>query len=314
MARRDLTSSAAARAVALVAVLLLAAAVVALSLLALQRGDAPNADATPRPVPSFAYDQTEPTASAAPSPSSAAATASAPGAAERMLAVASEGTLWRATAGSCGDGDGVAPLVETSTDDGASWQDVTPRYRGIGQVRALTGLAGTEGEMIADIGADCETQWLRTFTQGRFWEPYPDLLDGATYLSRADPSAMVTPDGEVAMPCAQPWGLHVGSLRAAAVCDAVAHTRAADGDWQALPWTGVVAVDIVGDATVAVHTGAAACPDGVAVSRATGDGTADDAISLISCVAGVDAAAPVAVAALDDDVWVWHADTVVPVS
>lgn len=309
MTRGAVMSSPVARAVAVVAVLLLAAVVAGLSFAALQRGDAPGADASPRPVPSFSYGAGGPTASVTPSPTAIAAAPSAPGAAERMLALASEGTLWRATAGSCGT---VEPLVERSTDGGASWTDVTPRYRGIGQVRALTGFAGTEAEMIADLdGTACETQWLRTFTQGRFWEPYPELFTGASYLSPAELSVMVTPGGEVEVPCATPWGLHVGSAQSTLVCDGTAQRLVAgDDEWTALAPTGVVAVDVTGPDTVVVHTDAASCPDGGAVSRVAGDG----AVSSVGCVSGADLSAPVAVAALGDEVWVWAGDTVTPVA
>lgn len=324
MAHRDLTGSPAARAVALVAVAALAAVVVVLCLLALQRDDAADAGGpeTPAPAPTFTFGSstdapaegaggTDPEAPApspaAPAPGSGTSGAPvAPGAGERFLARGSEGSLWRATAGACGETE---PLVERSDDEGESWVDVTPRYREIGQVRALYGFAGTEAEMVADLG-DCEAEWLRTFTQGSFWEPYPDLLESATYPSADDPAVLVTPSGDVALPCASPWSLRVGAQQSAVVCDGVAHVRVGAGAWSALPVGNVAAVDVVARETAVVHADAAACPDGLAVSRVDADGT----VSPAGCVEDAEPAEPVAIAAFDGELLVWAGDAVTPLT
>ncbi len=83
---------------------------------------------------------------------------------ERFFAIG-DGAWWRATAGSCGTAE---PLIERSTDAGATWIDVTPRYRNIGQIASLDPLAGTEAEMVSSMGEACETQALRTYTQGTY--------------------------------------------------------------------------------------------------------------------------------------------------
>src|SRR3546814_11031113 len=91
--------------------------------------------------------------------------------------------MWRGIAGECG---AAAPLIERSGDGGQSWEDVTPGYRGIGQVISLDSFAGTEAETVARMGAGCETQALRTFTQGEFWEPYPEVLAASRYADPAE--------------------------------------------------------------------------------------------------------------------------------
>ncbi len=210
---------------ALVAVL--AVAVILLSVLAIVRTEraAESVTTTPRPVPSITISPTtspSPSASAAP----AAPAATLPGAAERFLSVG-PGALWRATAGRCGETE---PLLERSTDDGATWQDVTPRYLGIGQILSLEAFADTEAQMVALTGPGCELQALRTFTQGRFWEPYPDVLAASTYVDPADPATVVVAGSTVSAPCPEPWGVRAASGTVGLICDGTAYERI-DGTW-----------------------------------------------------------------------------------
>lgn len=302
MARPDLSASPAARALAVVAVAGLALVVVALSVLALQRDDALDpAAATPAPVPSFSFRGSD-----TPPPSATPTDAPPPtmtsGADERFLAQSSEGTLWRATAGACG---GTEPLVERSDDAGDSWVDVTPRYRGIERVRALYGFSGTEAEMVADL-AECEPEWLRTFTQGDFWELYPDLLEQATYPAPDDPAVLITPAGDVPLPCAAPTSIRIGSQQTALVCDGVPQVRIGSAAWSPLPVDQVVAVDVLGRSTAVARVDPEACADGLALAWIDGDA----AVAPAGCLDGADPAAPTAIAALDDVLVVWSGDRV----
>lgn len=304
MARRHLDASPAARALSVVGVAALTLAVVALVALALQQDRSPQTagEATAGPVPSFSFpgEGSSPSATPTASPSIAAPSA---GASERFLARSAEGVLWRATAGACG---AVEPVVERSADDGASWSDVTPRYRGISQVRSLSGFGAADAEMIVDL-AGCEPQLLRTFTQGRFWELYPDLLARATYPGGSGPVALTTPAGEVALPCATPSSVRVGSQQTALICDGVPQSRVGTGTFAALPVDRAVALDVLGRATAVARIDDAACPDGVALSWIDAAGE----VSPAGCVTGVDTAEPVAIAAFDDELIVWAGERVV---
>lgn len=207
---------------ALVAVL--AVAVTLLSVLAIVRTQraAESVTTTPRPIPSITIPVT-----ASPSPATTGLpAATAPGAAERFLS-AGPGALWRATAGRCGETE---PLLERSTDDGATWQDVTPRYLGIGQILSLEAFADTEAQMVALMEPGCELQALRTFTQGRFWEPYPDVLAASTYVDPADPATVVVAGSAVSAPCPEPWGIRAASGTVGLICDGTAYQRV-DGTW-----------------------------------------------------------------------------------
>lgn len=272
---------------------------VVLAFFAVERNSTPPSDETPDPVPSFTLGtRTTPTPTASQT-APAAAGAGAPGADARFLSVGSD-VIWRATAGECGT---TAPVIERSTDAGETWTDVTPAYRGIGEVLSLDAIAQVQAETIARVGSGCETQALRTFTQGQFWEPYADVLSASRYLDPADGASVVTPAGEVTTPCAEPWSFRASGEVVALVCDGVAH-RLVDGTWSALPATDVVALAISG-ATVLTASEADGCA-GVALTRWSGADLADQAS--LGCVLGADPSAPLAVAGTADAALVWSGD------
>jgi len=276
---------------------LLAVVVAALSVLSLQHARPATAGETAAPVPTFTFGAAptptaEPTETAAPNPTAPAPLA-APGAAERLLSMGSD-AWWRATAGACGAD---APLVERSADGGQTWSDVTPGYRGLAQVRALAAFGGTQGELIGDLGDGCETQLLRTFTQGQFWETYPDLLVAATYLDAG--GAVVSPAGSIPAPCSVPWGLRADGTTVALLCDGIAY-RLDGGSWTALSDASAVALAVDAGGVLVAHADAACA--GLAVTRYA------DAPVMIGCVD--DAQPPVAIAASEGAVALWSADRV----
>jgi hypothetical protein len=294
-----------------VLVAVLAIATIVLVVLALQSVRPSPADVTQSPAPSFTFGGASPSASptTSPAPTPSLTPSSTPetsaasfGAAERFFAIGSDG-WWRATAGVCG---GETPLLEHSTDGGRTWEDVTPNYRGIAQIASLDAFAGSEAEMVAGMGAACEVQALRTFTQGEFWQPYPEVLAVARYPQLADPASIVLPRGAVQAPCAEPASFRAVGDVVALVCEGTVSVLT-DGEWQALPATDAVALTI-DDGTLVAAARTADC-EGVALSRWSGDGFATS--TPLGCAAGVDAAAPLAVAATADSAWVWTDDRLV---
>jgi hypothetical protein len=268
----------------------LAIGVIALAYLAITQSRGGEVDGTPRPVPSFTPDPTAtPTATPPPAPTTVA-TIVAPGAGERFLS-AGNGALWRGTAGVCGE---VEPTLERSTNDGETWVDVSPRYLGIGQLLAVDAFAGSEAEIVALMGDDCELQALRTFTQGRFWEPNDDVLAAATYLDPAEPATVITADGDVAAPCASPWGLRADGDTTALICDGTAFTLTSD-EWQPVA-SGVMALAV---ADGALFT-AGATPECAGLSITA---------SAPACAPDASPAGPAALTESDGDTLVWSADT-----
>ncbi|GGH41133.1 hypothetical protein [Microbacterium album] len=226
---------------------------------------------------------------------------------ERLLAVGAGGVLWRAVAGSCEAG--VEPLLERSVDDGVTWTDVTPRYRGITQIMSLAPFAADQAEMVATIadGADpCATRAMRTFSGGEFWSDYDDVLAASTFLA-FDRSAVVAPGAELPVPCAEPRSFQRAGDLIAAVCDGDAVVW--DGaSWQPAGPADVVAVAGEGGAFVALH--AAADCEGLAVSVVAETGASGVPV----CSPDLSPAAPTAVALTDGGVTVWHGDEVVTVA
>lgn len=304
MARRPPGVSTSARWLAGVLVAALAIGTIVLAVIAVDRVRSAPSTAEPGPAPSFSFGGAAtptPEPSATPTPPASGVLAY-PRAQERFLSVGSGG-MWRGIAGECG---GAAPLIERSADGGRSWEDVTPGYRGIAQVVSLDAFAGTEAEAVARMGAGCETQALRTFTQGEFWEPYPEVLAASRYADPAAPSSVVTPQGAVPAPCADPRSVRAAGPTVALVCEATGYVLGGDRQWVPLPTADAVAVAIGGDALV-VAARAPGC-EGLEISRLTGDGFAQ--ATPLGCAA-VDSAAPVAVAAAGDGALVWSGDALI---
>jgi hypothetical protein len=288
----------------------LAVATILLVVLALQSVRPAPVDGSPVPTSTFTREpRPVSTGAASATPTStptAASPASYPREQERFFAIGSDG-WWRATAGSC---DGPAPLIEHSVDGGETWEDVTPTYRGIAEIATLNAFAGSEAEVVAGVGAACETQALRTFTQGEFWQPYDDVLAASRYTDPANPASVVTPGGAVAAPCAEPRSFRVAGGIVALVCDGRAFVLGDGATWQALQATDAVALTIAGDAVLTAER-AADC-EGVAVTRWTGDGFST--VDSLGCAAGVDPAAPLALADADGEALVWSGDALIPAS
>jgi hypothetical protein len=282
--------------ISVVIVAALAIGVIALALLALDRGRPDPVDtgagasitASPSPSASDAVPSASPSADDSipePSPVPAPVVARAD---ERFLTLGTDGVMWRATAGDCIAG--TTPVIERSNTGGASWNDVTPLYRDITQVARIDPLAGTQAQAVATLTAECTTEALRTFTQGRFWEPYPDELGTMTFIDPLDAGVVVTPGGVVAAPCANARSLREDDI-VALICDGAVYTL--DGPaWLDTGLRDAVALTVAGSSVVAAQTSAACA--GVTLAG--------------TCVAGTDAAAPTALASDGATVWIWNGE------
>ncbi|NHI17997.1 hypothetical protein [Microbacterium excoecariae] len=274
----------AGRVFAIIGVVALAVAVGGLSLYAMNRvGQAPSAS----PIASSSASSPTPTASASPAGDAASGdgasaepavtvVADTPAVAEeRFLALGAGDIVWRGTAGSCQEG--VAPLLERSTDGGGTWTDVTPTYRGVTQLMGLDPFAEEQADIVASLldeesEADpCETRAIRTFSQGQFWGDEVELFASASFVTPGR-AGVVAAGVDVSAPCAEPFGLRADDGVVAVVCDGSAQVLR-DGAWAPLGGlSDVVAVDIV-DGTVYAAHGDASCA-GLAVSAAGPDGLA----------------------------------------
>lgn len=270
----------------------LAAGTVALTVAAVAHGNPDEADAASPVTTASPTGATtpSPTASPTPTPPTLAPLARAD---ERFLMIDASGTAWRGVAGSCVAG--TAPQVERSADGGSTWADVTPAYLGIRQIAGILPLTAGEAQLVAATDAACTTLGLRTYTQGVFWEPYPEVLTGATYLPTADPIAPVTPIGAPPAPCAEPTSLSVSGSYAALLCDQQPYVWSAElGD----SWVGIAAASparavLVSNDTLTIARASAEC-SGLAISSTA---ASDRSTFTTSCQPDLDPSAPAVLAA-----------------
>lgn len=277
---------------------LLAVSAIVLTFLALDHvGTRPSGSDT-APVPTFAQSP-EPLPSPSPSGTSTP-TVLHERSLERFLTT-SAGVLWRGTAGQCGSSE---PLLERSTDEGESWADVTPRYLEIGQLIALTPFADGQAEIIALMGADCEVHALRTFTQGQFWESYPEVLAASQYVAPARPESIERSESAVAAPCADARGMRQTDVGLAAICDRTAYVLDQDAEWLALPPEDVSALTFDGDEILIAH--ASEQCSGTSLTRYTSAG--DAAPEEPECIDGLEPNLPAAIASSGGEVLIWSGD------
>lgn len=291
MARRSHSRPAAWISAVVVVVLAVVAAV--LVIVAIDRSRPAPTNESLAPIPTFGVTTPPPSTSPTPTIAPVAPVARVD---ERFLTVSSEGVLWRGVAGSCSDA--VAPLIERSTDGGDSWSDVTPLYLGLTQITRLDAFAGTQAQTVGVLGEECVTDGLRTFTQGRFWESYEEVLATSAFIASDDAGQIVTPDGVIAAPCPDARGLRGDGDTVALICGAQAFALV-DDEWQASGPEGAVAIAVDGSMIVVAHASADCA--GLALSAVSNGST-----SPLACAEVIDPAAPTAVTAFDGSAFVWN--------
>ena len=276
----------------------LAVIVITLSAFALQRSGG-EVTSQPLPVPSFTLGvstQSPPPASDPPVTEPSVVPAD-----ERYLAVGGE-VWWRATSGSCGTTE---PRVERSTDGGATWTDVTPRYLGVGQILSLNAFSAVDAEMIAEVGPTCERQALRTYTNGEFWEPYPDVLATSSFIDRANAGTVVLAGTPSPAPCQTPTGLRTSNETAGLICDGVPWVRTA-ADWAPFPITGSGSLTMNGSDVLVAHA-SDEC-GGTAISRV--NASDPTVVQSTSCAPEAPTVAPSALAVSGGNVALWSGESV----
>lgn len=253
------------------------------------------------PVPAFTDEPDAPTATPTPPPTETAVAPAGFDRSEERFLAADGVAFWRGVAGECG---AVDPLLERSTDGGATWTDVTPLYLDVGQLMGASSFADGQAEILAAVGADCEVQALRTFTQGQFWAPYDDVSANTQYIAPDDAASIVLPNGAVSAPCSDARGLRANSALTVLTCEGSAFVRGGDGSWSALPARDVAAITL-DDADILVAHAADTCV-GLALTRYVGADSASPENA--GCLAEADASAPTTIAVENGLIFAWSGD------
>ena len=299
MVRRRAVSSTTGRWLLSVLLVVLVIGTIVLTLLALDHVSTRTLDRDVAPAPTFSQPAAQ-TPSPTPTETSASA-ASYDRSQERFLAV-SAGVWWRGTAGECGVSD---PLLERSADSGETWIDFTPHYLEIGQLVALHPFADGQAQIVALMGEACEVQALRTFTQGQFWESYPEVLAGLRYVDPTEASNIVTPDSRLVAPCHDTRSLHAAGALMVTVCDGTAYVLGENDEWVALPLSHVSSANVRDDEIVVSHD-SEQC-NGVAITRFAM--TDYDMPQDEGCADDVDPSDPIAIADSGEGSLIWSGNT-----
>jgi hypothetical protein len=252
------------------------------------------------PIPSRTPSST-PTPTADPTANPAAEPATSGASGHRLLSAVDATEAWRASRGRCG---GDAPVLEHSTDAGATWQVV---HLG-SDVRSLMAIraSGSSLAILAGIGDGCE---VTVRTSGDDAASWAAGAAGAAGAGLAD-TGVVLSAGTVDAPCADPLQAFQGEHTAVVVCDDSLAWRSGTDAWVTVPVEGVRALGVDGNSYTIARVGAAGC-DGVDVGTMPATGvTSSSTVTSIGCWTGADTDGAVTLNRAGAAVWVWAGDVV----
>jgi hypothetical protein len=246
---------------------------------------APAADPTPTPEPSA----TTPTT-----------TVAAP---TVFLAAGNAEVAWRTTVGSC---TGEPARIQTTIDEGRTWDTRTTGTFDARRVLALQVESPDVGSIVADVTAACSRTTLQSFTGGEFWRDAPARTATTPFVDPAQPGTVRLVQGEQDAACDDAVQVVDSGQAAAVLCGSGAlHVRSGSGDFRRVDAPGVLALALGTDGILTAGT-AESCA-GTAVGRivpASGD------VSALGCASAVPTSGSVAISAAGRDVWLLTGDAV----
>lgn len=284
-----------------VAVLIVVLVVVDVVLVALALGrTSPEQGQPAGPIPTYSSAPVPTRSPRTPSPSPSA-TASADAATSgagghRLLSAVDGAEAWRASGGKCG---GDAPVLEHSTDSGATWKPV----RLGSDVRMLMAIRASSSTLsvLAGIGESCDSTVRTSADDAATWE---SGAPGAAGAGLHD-TTVVLSGGTVASPCADPIQAFQGAHTAAVVCEDALVWRSGTDAWVTVPVTGIRSLGVDGNAYTVARVGVPDC-DGVAVGTVPATGvTTKSVVTPVGCWAEATATGPVAINRVGQAVWAW---------
>jgi hypothetical protein len=267
---------------------------------AVTRTEGSPAPSTSAPAPS-APASTDAAADPTPAPSAPAApTVAAP---TVFLAAGNSEVAWRTTAGSC---TGEPARIQTTIDEGRTWDTRTTGTFDARRVLALQVESPDVGGIVADATATCSRTTLQSFTGGEFWRDAPAETAATAYVDPEEPGMVRLVQGEQDAPCDDAVQAVDSGQAAAVLCGSGAlHVRSGSGDFRRIDAPGTLALALGADGILTAGT-AESCA-GTSIGRidpASGD------VSVLGCAAAVPTSGSVAVSAAGDDVWLLTGDAV----
>lgn len=258
------------------------------------------------PIPSFSSMPSRtptPSVTPAPTPSSTTAAATIPSTAvsPRFLAAVSATTAWRATPGSC---TGTPAVVEETTNGGGTWVPADLSKISARTILFLSGGA-TSVTVVSGAASSCTPAFFGSFTNGRFWAPYPDRMGDASYIDPATHSLYLA-GAQTPSPCVDPRQVVHTSTGTAVVCPGELEARTGSGDWVRIPVPGLLAAAAAPNGWVVAVSGVDGCA-GVAVQAVDGSLRPGMSVTTTGCAA---AATPVGVTLNQSGptLWLWSGD------
>ncbi|WP_445443513.1 hypothetical protein [Clavibacter sp. km1a] len=263
---------------------------------------APTSTDSPAPsAPASIEAAADPASTPTPAPSAAAATTVA--APTVLLAAGNAEVAWRTTAGSC---TGEPARIQTTIDEGRTWDTRTTGTFDARRVLALQVESPDVGSVVADVTAACSRTTLQSFTGGEFWRDAPAQTATTAYIDPEQPGTVHLVQGEQDAPCDDAVQAVDSGQAAAVLCGSGAlHVRSGSGDFRRIDAPGTLALALGADGILTAGT-AESCA-GTSIGRivpASGD------VSVLGCAAAVPTSGSVALSAAGRDVWLLTGDAV----
>lgn len=253
---------------------------------------------TPAPLPTFITPRSP---SPTPSPTPSAAPAAQSAIELGFLAPVDEEVAWRATPGSCTGPDAV---IERTTDGGATWQAVGPVELGIHEVLALSAVDDTTARVVVRVGEACGTTAIATFTEGDFWNEYPETVADFAYADPATGTTVQVDGVAVTAPCVQVRQVQQRSDSTGALCDdALLELPTGSAAWLSMTVPHIAAIAASDDGYTLARSGVSDCA-GLAIETVPSPlGSAQP--TRVGCLAEAVGASGLAIAQAGSAVWVW---------
>lgn len=200
------SSTSTSKLLAMVALVILAAVVVVLVLAALSRPEIRDAGELPGVAPTWGGQSASPEPTETP-----AISTDGLGAPTMDFLDSSRGA--RALPASC---DSDSSRLEVTNDAGENWTTLPVMGVNVRQILSIDYKSESQIDLVATVGEACTPTVVSTYTNGEFWESYPQRLSEKIYSEPTTNDTVIVTGGTSSIPCLA-TGVSAGSSGAAVV-------------------------------------------------------------------------------------------------